>query len=221
MNTNRENRYHHGNLKEELIKTALEILNTGGIQSITLRKIGDRLGTSRSAIYRHFKNKEALMKQVILSGLDELDRLIEPVFSNENFSLLERFHAMGLCYISFAISNPHLYRLIFGQTMLKEREEVIVDKRANLHKLLHGDSSDELMQAEQSNGFHKLVSIIIQAQEEKVFKEGDPVLIATAIWALLHGLASLAIDGHLSVKDNMEAIYETNYKMLLEGLVKK
>ena len=119
---------------------------------------------------------------------------------------------MGDAYIDFALSKPHLYRLIFGSNMLKEREEVLVSEREDLRKLLHGDSSDELMQAGQENGFHKLVTIIIQAQEEKIFKEGDPVLIATSIWAHLHGLSSLAIDGHFSVLENVKAIYENLLK---------
>jgi len=213
-----KNSYHHGNLKEALIQTALEMVGTQGLDTITLREIGNRLGTSRSAIYRHFKSKEALMKQVILAGFDKLDRILEPTFYSKELDLLERFHVMGKSYVSFAIDNPHLYRLLFGASMSKEREEVCVDERPELHKLMNGDSSKELVQSEQDNGFHKLVSVIVQAQEEKLFKEGDPVLIATAIWSLLHGLASLVIDGHLSVVDNVQAVYETNYKMLLEGL---
>jgi Tetracyclin repressor-like, C-terminal domain len=62
------------------------------------------------------------------------------------------------------------------------------------------------------------VAIIVEAQTQKIFKEGNPILIATAIWSLLHGLSSLAIDGHLSVCDNVQEIYEVNYKILLEGL---
>lgn len=216
--TETKNTYHHGNLKQGLIDTALDMVDTHGLEGITLREIGNRLGTSRSAIYRHFANKEALMKEVLLAGFDKLDALLEPTFSNDELPILERFHSMGMCYLNFATDNPHLYRLLFGPSMSKAREEVCEDERPELHKLLHGDSSDEIIQAEQESGFHKLVSIIILAQEKNLFKEGDPVLIATAIWSLLHGLASLVIDGHLSVVDNAQAVYETNYKMLLEGL---
>ncbi len=218
INEAKNKSYHHGNLKQSLIEATLEMIHHDDIDKVTLSALGKRLGTSRSAIYRHFKNKEELMKAVLLSAMDELDKLIEPVFSDTNSSLLERFHAMGQGYVSFAMTNPHLYRLIFGPKMLKERAEVIEQDRQEFHKLLHGDSSEEVMNSNQNNGFHKLVAIIIQAQKEKIFKEGDPVLIATAIWGLLHGLSSLAIDGHLSVSDNIQAVYEINYKMLLEGL---
>lgn len=210
--------YHHGNLKEALVQTALEMVDCEGIEKITLRELAQRLGTSRSAIYRHFKNKEELMKQVILGGFDRLDADLEPLFSNTSLTLLERFHAMGKAYIDFALAHPHLYRLLFGPSMSAQREEVCVDEREDLHKLLHGDSSDEVMHNGQDNGFHQLVSLIILAQEENLFKKEDPVLIATSIWSLLHGLASLAIDGHLSVVDKIEQMYEVSYKMLLQGL---
>lgn len=218
MKTATQKKYHHGNLKESLVQTALEMLSSDGLESITLREIGNRLGTSRSAIYRHFENKEALMKQVILLGLDMLDTEAEEVFSNEDIPFMDKFHAMGLVYIKFALENQHLYRLIFGPSMLKEREEVLADEKEDMYKLLHGDSSKEIMNISQDNGFFKLVTMIIFAQNEKIFKEGNPVNIATSIWAQLHGIVSLAIDGHLSVKENIEDIYEMNYKILLEGL---
>jgi len=219
MSKQKTDTYHHGNLKESLIQTALEMVDNEGLDAITLRELSSRLGTSRSAIYRHFEGKDALMKQVILAGFDRLDTVIEPVFSGANTTpLLERFHAMGIAYVTFATQNPNLYRLLFGPVMSKEREEVCEAEKPDLHKMLHGDSSSELIEKDPNDGFHKLVHIIVQAQKEAIFKEGDPVLIATAIWSLLHGLSMLVIDGHLNVSNQVQAIYETNYKMLLEGL---
>lgn len=213
-----KNSYHHGNLKESLVQTALEMVKTQEIDAITLREIGNRLGTSRSAIYRHFSNKEALMKQVILAGFDKLDEALESSFYNEEMELMQRFHTMGRVYIHFARENPYLYRLLFGPSMSKEREEICVDERPEVHKLMHGDSSEEIVQNNAESGFHKLVSIIVEAQTQGLFKKGDPVLFATAIWSLLHGLASLAIDGHLSVMENIDVMYETNFTMMLDGL---
>ncbi|MEN8146715.1 MAG: TetR/AcrR family transcriptional regulator [Campylobacterota bacterium] len=212
--------YHHGNLKESLVQTALEMLGEEGLAAITLRELSQRLGTSRSAIYRHFKGKDELMKAVILAGFELLNEAIEPNFNDKERPLLERFHAMGIAYVSFATTNPNLYRLLFGADMSDEREEVCEEERPDLHKMMHGDTSKELIESDPDDGFRKLVAIIVEAQERKIFKEGNPVLIATAIWSLLHGLSSLAIDGHLSVCNNIEEIYEVNYKILLEGLAK-
>lgn len=216
--TRKSDTYHHGNLKESLLQTALEMIDKEGIEAITLRELSARLGTSRSAIYRHFSGKDALMKQVINSGFKKLDLAVSPAFNDEQKQLLERFHDMGMAYITFAIENPNLYRLLFGPALSREREEMCEEDKPDLHRLKNGDSSQEVVEHDDESGFHKLAAIIIQGQQQQIFKPGDPVLIATAIWALLHGLSSLVIDGHVSVSDNVQAVYETNYKLLIEGI---
>jgi len=219
MKSKKNDTYHHGNLKESLVKTALEMLDRDGLEAITLRELASRLGTSRSAIYRHFKGKDDLMRAVILEGFIKLDQKIAPHFKRSDTPLLDRFHDMGVSYTHFATENPNLYRLLFGAAMSQEREEVCLDERPDLHKLLNNNADERIIQAEPDDAFHRLVKIIVEAQQDGLFKEGDPVLLATTIWSLLHGLSMLAIDGHLSVVGNVDAIYEMNYKLLLEGLL--
>ena len=219
MQPKKSDTYHHGNLKESLVTTALEMLDREGLEAITLRELASRLGTSRSAIYRHFKGKDDLLRVVILEGFMKLDQAIAPFFDHSKMPLLERFHAMGLSYIHFATTNPNLYRLLFGPDMSVEREAVCQEERPDLHKLLNNRADEEIVSAEPEDAFHRLVKIIVQAQQEGLFKAGDPVMLATTIWSFLHGLSMLAIDGHLSVVGNVEAIYESNYRLLLEGLL--
>ena len=90
-----------------------------------------------------------------------------------------------------------------------------------MHKLLNNQADESIVSSEPDDAFHRLVKIIVEAQEHKLFKTGDPILLATTIWSLLHGLSMLAIDGHLSVVGNVEAIYEANFQLLLEGLMKE
>ena len=221
MEHKKSDTYHHGNLKESLVTTALEMLGTEGLEVITLRELASRLGTSRSAIYRHFKGKDDLMRAVILEGFMKLDQAIAPFFDHSEMPLLERFHAMGLSYIHFATTNPNLYRLLFGPDMSQEREAVCQEERPDLHKLLNNRADEQIIAAEPDDAFHRLVKIIVEAQTKELFKEGDPILLGTTIWSLLHGLSMLAIDGHLSVVGNVDAIYEMNYKLLMHGLQKE
>jgi len=218
MKNKKSDTYHHGNLKEALVTTALEMLDKEGLEAITLRELASRLGTSRSAIYRHFKGKDDLMRAVILEGFKKLDEAIAPHFDAIQRPMLERFHAMGASYTTFATTNPNLYRLLFGPEMSQEREEVCQEERPDLHQLLNNTADEHIVAKEPDDAFHRLVKIIVEAQSAGVFKAGDPVLLATTIWSMLHGLSMLAIDGHLSVVGNVEAIYENNYKLLLEGL---
>ena len=218
MNSKKSDTYHHGNLKEALIVTALEMLDEEGLEAITLRELASRLGTSRSAIYRHFNGKNDLMRAVILEGFTKLDKMIAPHFEQTDRALLERFQAMGSAYITFATAHANLYHLLFGADMSQEREEVCQEERPDLHKLLNNTADETVIDAPPEDAFHRLVKIIIEAQQKALFKAGDPILHATTIWSLLHGLSMLAIDGHLSVVGNVDKIYENSYNILLEGL---
>lgn len=193
--------YHHGNLKEELLQTALEMIDTDGLDSITLRDLTQRLGTSRTAVYRHFASKEALILGVIEKGYEHLNLLFTPIFQDRTHSVADRFETMGRAYLNFAIEHPNLYRLLFGEMYRKEREEIC-------------DYKDE----NQASGLYALIGLLAEAQEEGIIASVNPMVQAAMVWASIHGLASLLIDGHLIMSDNIEAIYEYSIGVLLKGL---
>jgi AcrR family transcriptional regulator len=193
--------YHHGNLKEELLQTALEMIDTDGLDSITLRDLTQRLGTSRTAVYRHFASKEALILGVIEKGYEQLDLTFTPIFQDKTRSVDVRFEAMGRAYLDFAIEHPNLYRLLFGEMYRKERAEIC-------------DYKDET----QATGLYALIGLLLEAQEEGIIGEGNPMVQAATVWASIHGLASLLIDGHLLMSDNLEDIYRYSQEVLLKGL---
>ncbi len=193
--------YHHGNLKEELLQTALEMIDTDGLDSITLRDLTQRLGTSRTAVYRHFASKEALILGVIEKGYEHLNLLFTPIFQDRTHSVAVRFEAMGRAYLDFAIEHPNLYRLLFGENFRQEREEIC-------------DYKDE----NQATGLYALIGLLLEAQEEGIIAQVNPMVQAAMVWASIHGLASLLIDGHLIMSDNIEAIYEYSIGVLLKGL---
>lgn len=193
--------YHHGNLKEELLKQAVEVIHTEGIDALTLSVLSKRVGTSRSAIYRHFSSKDDLMHNVILYGFEMFEIKIAAVFLQKEKDVFERFYIMGKEYISFAIEHPNLYRMLFGEKFQNIREESC-------------DIEDE----EQATGFHALVGLLIEGQENGIFKKDDPILQAQITHSMVHGLASLCIDGHIHIKDNIDNLYEICNKTLTEGL---
>ncbi|HLD22541.1 MAG TPA: TetR/AcrR family transcriptional regulator [Sulfuricurvum sp.] len=199
--TKKTSPYHHGNLKESLLETALEMVDKEGLESVTLRDLTQRLGTSRSAVYRHFESKEALILGVIKRGYEQLDLLFTPIFQDTTQSVAERFEKMGRAYLDFAIAHPNLYRLLFGENFRQEREEIC-------------DYKDE----KQATGLYALIGLLLEAQEEGIIAQENPMIQAATVWASIHGLASLLIDGHLMMSDNLEAIYEYSQGVLLKGL---
>lgn len=201
MNMKKSTSYHHGNLKEALIETALQTIDEEGLDAITLRDITQKLGTSRSAVYRHFVSKEALIIGVIQRGYAQLDELFTPIFHDRTQSVEERFEKMGRAYLDFAIEHPNLYRLLFGENYRQEREEVC-------------DYKDE----NQATGLYALIGLLLEAQEEGIIARADPMVQAATVWASIHGLASLLIDGHLMMRDNLEEIYRYSQAIVLNGM---
>jgi len=202
MKTNNNSKYHHGNLKDSLIEEALIMIETDGIANITLRELTARVGTSRSAVYRHYGSKDDLIKAVVLSALDKLDAAVHPTLLGDADILL-KLYAMGKAYMQFAIKNPNLYRTIFGNEIRKEREESC-------------DINDEKAAA----GFHALVGLITQAQELELVKKDDPFMQSTVIWSMMHGLSNLLIDGHIHIQENIDELYELTFKTLLKGIIR-
>ena len=201
MNASQSRPYHHGNLKASAIETALDMVEQEGLDSITLRELSRRIGASRTAIYRHFENKEALLRAVVEAGFERFDTYFIVIFGRTDLDVLQRFSLMGRAYIDFATGSPNLFRLLFGETVQQARQEVC-----------------DLENREINTGFNALVQMLEEGQRQGVFKPGDVFLMAVNVWSMIHGLAMLIIDGHIVVSDNVEAIFDAGNKALLQGL---
>ena len=104
-------RYHHGDLRRALLDEALRTIQQDGVEALTLRTIGLALGVSRTALYRHFADKRALLSAVATEGFRMLRaRLVEAWRS----SGLREFNDMGVAYVRFAIANTIAYLLNFS-----------------------------------------------------------------------------------------------------------
>jgi len=193
--------YHHGNLKEEFLKISFEFIHNDDIDKLTLKILADKTGTSRSAIYRHFKNKDALIEAIIEKGFEQFDDITSPILLDESKSLVDRFYLATQAYIEYAKNNPNLYRLLFGKKYAHIRESIMSIKD------------------EDCNGFRALQTAIEQGQKQGVLKKDDSYKQAIIIWASLHGLASLVIDGFLDVQEIYEQLYKQMFESLLAGVI--
>ena len=193
--------YHHGNLKEEFITIALDFIAKEDVEKLTLKVLSDATGTSRSAIYKHFKNKDALIETIIERGFDKFDAETTPHFKDESKALVDRFYLTGKLYVEFARKNPNLYRLLFGKKYAHIREEILSIKD------------------EDCSGFAALQKTVEDGQKQGVFKKEDSYKQAIIIWATMHGISSLIIDGFMDVEDVYEEMYDTMFETLLTGLV--
>ena len=192
--------YHHKNLKEALLQKTMQLIETKGYEKITLRELAKLLGVSRTAIYRHFDSKEHLFETIILHGFEELKEQIQSVYDQE-LTIVEKIAKTGEVYVAFAMDSSARYRLMFGDKLMQLREK-----------------SCDMDQNQLDSSFGLLVSMIQQAQEEGVFAKADPIEQAVAVWALIHGEASLLIDGHPMVLQRKKQLLKTGMNMIVTGL---
>ena len=169
-------RYHHGDLRRALLDEALRTIQQDGVDALTLRTIGVRLGVSRTALYRHFTDKRALLSSVATEGFRLLTERLLNAWSPGG---IRGFNAMGIAYIRFAMDNPSHYRVMFGG---------FVDD---------GPRDEDLMR-ESTAAFQALVDAIVALQKEAAVRKDDPLRLAQFVWAAVHGVSMLIIDGQLA-----------------------
>jgi len=201
MPTLKKNDYHHGNLKEEFLKIAFEFIYKEDVDKLTLKVLSDATGTSRSAIYRHFSSKDALMEEMIRQGFEEFDKKTAPILSNKDEPLVDRFYQASKAYVAWAKENPNLYRLLFGKKYAYIREEIMSIKESSC------------------DGFGQLKLAVEEGQMSGILKKDDSLKQSIIIWSSLHGLASLIIDGFMDVEEIYEELIDDMFQTLLAGVI--
>ena len=99
--------YHHGNLRRALLDEALVTIREEGVDGLTLREIGARVGVSRSALYRHFADKRALLTAVATEGFRALRQQLVAAWGSWGPTLSP--HADRMAFVSDRSGRPELY----------------------------------------------------------------------------------------------------------------
>jgi AcrR family transcriptional regulator len=190
--------YHHGNLRAALLEVATDMIAEAGIDSLTMRALSQRIGVSRTAPYRHFEDKAALLAGVAEEGFKRLHERMQTAIDQEE-DILARFRKLGVTYIQFAVDHPTHYQLMFG------RETAVHEAYPNL-------------EAAGKAVFDLLVMTIQQAQTEHKIKAGDPRNLALVAWATVHGVASLVINQQIRDLTDLQELANFATRTLGEGL---
>lgn len=172
----RRDSYHHGDLKRALTTAALSLVAERGPKGFTLTEAARRAGVSTAAPYRHFADKADLLATVAEQGFLELHTALTAAADAASESL-DKLVAIGRAYVRWAVTHPDHYRVMFG---------------ADTKKIDHPSLARAAGQA-----FDNLLAAITRCQDDGKMRGGEPLDIAGPLWSLVHGIASLAIDGEL------------------------
>lgn len=183
--------YHHGNLHQALIASTLVLLKTKTSRELSLRQVARQAGVSHAAPYRHFKDKADLFAAVAKSVLIELDTYIEDSISQIDENPAKRLRILSMTYIRYALKHPQKYQLLFGN-----------DSLGNLKLFSNQDvqlSDDSKLISYRT--LQILIEIIATGQTTGQFKAGNAKTIALGIWAFVHGLTMLLLQGQLCLEE--------------------
>jgi AcrR family transcriptional regulator len=161
--------YHHGDLHAACLSAALELLEEGGATALSLRAVARRAGVSPAAPYRHYADREALVSAVAAVGYRELAERLAAAHPAP--STHAQLASVGVAYVEFALEQPALFRMMFSEPCDRDNEERVAATAA--------------------------VSLYLREIVARCFPRADPEALAPAIWALVHGLAFLHLDGKL------------------------
>ncbi|TDV45399.1 TetR/AcrR family transcriptional regulator [Actinophytocola oryzae] len=169
--------YHHGALREALLKATLELIETEGIGAVSLRQVARSAGVSPGAPYHHFPDRAALLTALSDEGFRRLADTLTRAHETTS-TATEALEAILLAYVEFAQANPAYFRLMF---------------RPELKQSHKGDTGTEAGEA----AFAVLDTTVSECLAEKESDINQDVLAMT-MWSLVHGYASLWLDGQLT-----------------------
>lgn len=176
--------YHKNNLKAELIQAAVGIIQAEGVEALTLRGLAKVTGVSRTAPYRHFKDKEELIAAIAEEGFrllnEAMSRVVDSI-PNEGTNIPESFPlesiiAQSIEYVRFAQNYSSHFKVMFSfnRETLAEQEGLL---------------------REASKSLGGLISSVEACQEAQLVKPGDSFQIAVSAWSLIHGYGNLVSQG--------------------------
>ncbi|WP_309322142.1 TetR/AcrR family transcriptional regulator [Actinomyces stomatis] len=165
-----------GPTRAAILDAAAALLEDRGPESVTLRAVGEAAGVSRSAPYRHYADKAALMRALAGRTLRQIAERIRHG-SERHRDAWQRLRAGCWAYIDYAVECPHHYQLVFGDAPIAEPDSGLEE------------AADDAMAA--------VGELVAQAQDAGLLRPGPTREIATVVWVLLHGLSALQITGHL------------------------
>jgi AcrR family transcriptional regulator len=168
--------YHHGNLREAMIASALDLIGERGPNGFTLAEVARAVGVSGAAPYRHFKDRNALVAEIAKQGFERFASDLTAAWDQGRPNPSTAIENTARSYLGFARREPAFYAAMFEPGFPLE------------------DDPPLLQASERAFG------VLRQAAETLVKTmpaKGRPpaLMVALHLWSMAHGTASLFIDG--------------------------
>jgi len=173
----RPSAYHHGDLRDALVRAARRILEKDGVAQLSLRRVARAAGVSPAAPYHHFADKQALLDAIATQGFAALTAGMRARMAKKS-DPAGRLDASGVGYVVFAVENPTLFQLMFSG-----------DGRRSF--------GDTALTAARDSAYGVLQAAVA---DTSVDGTANP-LVCLRLWSLVHGIAKLIVERSIKPSD--------------------
>jgi len=194
--------YHHGNLKEALLRAALELIAKKGPAGFTFAEAARWAGVSPAAPYRHFRDRDELLANIALRGFQQFEAALAKAWNDGRPDPMTAFDRLGKAYLAFARTEPAYYSAMF-------EAGIPVDANPELRE--SGDRAFAVLR----NAAERLVATLPASSRP------PSLMMALHIWATAHGIASLfgrGDPGRRTLPMTPEELLEAATLIYLRGL---
>lgn len=201
------NRYRRKNeadsVRQQVIDAAIELFLMEGYESVSMRKIAQKIGYSPTNIYNYFKDKQEILLSILQKGYAVfLGMLQQESEQHASLDFKERFLKTMKAYVQFGLKHPDYYRLIF---ILNPEQSI---------RLITMEDSDRI------KGFRLLEDYLSTGMSMGVFREGNLSIYSRSVWASLHGMVSLLIGFPAFFQPQADSFIDGHLDMIVRALSK-
>ena len=172
-------KYHHGDLKNALIRAGIEILAREGVSGLSLRKVALEAGVSHAAPYAHFADRQALVAAISTEGFHRLYERIDRAARENDQDPAVRLARSAWAYVAFALDDPAHFKVMFSNVLEQQQ------------------AYPEFVETVQKN-FQQLVTLVEKGQGAGLLNPGPAETLAVSLWSLVHGFTLLYLENQIS-----------------------
>ena len=183
--------------RRAILDQASQLLAESGPESLTMRKLSQRIGASTIVLYTHFRDKQAILDELYLEGFERLRADLARVPQSDP---LQYVMDLGRAYRRSAVANPTYYQIMFS-------------------RCVPGFDPSPASREVSKQSFHILAGAVQRCMDAGVAPRGDAAQIAHILWGTLHGLISLELFGYMPPSISGEARLEHALNIIRDGLV--
>jgi AcrR family transcriptional regulator len=190
-------------LRASILEAATELFVKEGYQSVSIRRIAERIEYAPSTIYVYFKDKTDLIRSICNETFAQLAPLLEEINQDPSSSDLDRLRRSLRCYVDFGVFHPSQYVAAFCMP----RPEVLG---------CHDHSGERLERG--SDALRSLRTAIARCMATGAIAQADLELTTQAAWAMVHGLTSGLISGAVSPPGDQDALIESTLDLIVRAV---